>query len=115
VEQGKALLDALRDRRVAFAYQPVVRSGDGSVAYHETLLRLIDADNGPFEAATLIPAAEQLGHARRIDRCVLELAVADLTQDSSIRLAINISGYTATDRSWLRLLTSLAGGRSQIA
>ncbi|MDD9906737.1 MAG: EAL domain-containing protein [Rhodospirillaceae bacterium] len=115
VEQGKALLDALRDRRVAFAYQPVVRSGDGSVAYHETLLRLIDADNGPFEAAALIPAAEQLGHARRIDRYVLQLAVADLTQDPSIRLAINISGYTATDRSWLRLLTSLVGGRPQIA
>ena len=46
---------------------------------------------------------------------MLELAVADLTQDSSIRLAINIFGYTATDRSWLRLLTSLVGGRSQIA
>ena len=114
-EQGTALLDALRDKRVAFAYQPVVRSSDGSVAYHETLLRMTDAVHGAFEAAALIPAAEQLGHSRRIDRYVLELAIADMERDPDIRLAINISGHTATDRSWLRLLTSLVGGRIQIA
>ena len=114
-EQGAALLDALRDKRLAFAYQPVIRSGDGTVAYHETLLRVVDAEHGPFEAATLIPAAERLGHSRRIDRYGLELAIADLMSDPDIRLAINISGHTATDRSWLRLLTSLVGGRREIA
>lgn len=114
-EQGAALLDALRDKRVVFAYQPVVRSSDGVVAYHETLLRMTDKADGAFEAAALIPAAEQLGHSRRIDRYVLELAIADLERDPEIRLAINISGHSATDRSWLRLLTSLVGGRHQIA
>ncbi len=109
------LLDALRDERIAFAYQPVVRSSDGAVAYYETLLRVVGDKGGPFEAAVLIPVAEQLGHSRRIDRRVLELAVADLNRDPDIRLAINISGHTATDRSWLRLLTSLIEGRHRIA
>lgn len=112
---GAALLEALRDERIALAYQPVVRSGDGSLAYHETLLRVVGETSGPFEAAVFIPVAEQLGHSRRIDRRVLELAVADLHRNPDIRLAINISGHTATDRSWLRLLTSLVKDRHQIA
>lgn len=109
------LLEALRDGRIALAYQPVVRSGDGSIAYHETLLRIIGEESGPFAAAIFIPAAEQLGHSQEIDCRVLELAVADLNRDPEIHLAINISGHTATDQAWLRLLTSLVEGQNRIA
>jgi diguanylate cyclase (GGDEF)-like protein len=112
---GAALLDALRDDRIALAYQPVVRGSDGDVAYHETLLRVVGEESGPFEAGVFIPVAEQLGHAQRIDRRVLELAVADLERLPDISLAINISGLTATDRSWLRLLGSLVKDRPEIA
>jgi diguanylate cyclase (GGDEF)-like protein len=112
---GAALLDALRENRIALAYQPVVRSIDSSVAYHETLLRVAGEESGPFEASVFIPVAEQLGHSRHIDRQVLELAAADLEAHPDISLAINISGLTVTDRSWLRLLGSFVMGRPDIA
>ena len=112
---GAALLDALRDERIALAYQPVVRSSDGTVAYHETLLRVVGEESGPFDASVFIPLAEQLGHSRRIDRRVLELAVSELDRHADIRLAVNISGLTTSDRSWLRLLSSLVNNRHEIA
>ncbi len=112
---GMELLEALRENRIALAYQPVVRSSDSSIAYHETLLRVVGEESGPFEAALFVPVAEQLGHSRQIDRQVLELAVADLVQHPDIALAINISGLTVTDRSWLRLLGSFVQGRPEIA
>lgn len=112
---GATLLDALRDERIALAYQPVVRSSDGSTAYYETLLRVVGDESGPFEAAVFVPVAEQLGHSRHIDRRVLELAVADLVAYPEVSLSINISAFTATDRSWLRLFRSLVGGRPEIA
>ncbi|NKB58153.1 MAG: EAL domain-containing protein [Alphaproteobacteria bacterium] len=112
---GAALLDALRDDRIALAYQPVVRANDGATAYHETLLRVVGEESGPFEASVFVPVAEQLGHSRHIDRRVLELAVADLVEHPDASLAINISAFTTTDRSWLRLFGSLVKGRPEIA
>lgn len=112
---GATLLDALRDDRIALAYQPVVHSGDGAIAYYETLLRVVGDESGPFEAAVFVPVAEQLGHSRHIDRRVLELAVADLVAYPDVSLSINISAFTVTDRSWLRLFGSLVSGRPEIA
>ena len=112
---GAALLDALREDRIAFAYQPVVHGGSGDTAYHETLLRVVGADDGPYEAAIFIPVAEQLGHARHVDRKVLDLAVADLERRPESRLAINVSGHTVTDRSWLRLIDGLLKERPGLA
>ncbi len=109
------LLEAVRENRITLAYQPVVRSLDSSVAYHETLLRIAGEEGGPFEAAVFVPVAEQLGHSRRIDRQVLELAAADLLRHRDISLAINISGHTVTDRSWLRVLSSFVKERPEMA
>ena len=39
---------------------------------------------------------------RLVDRRALEMAVAQLYAHENIRLAINVSGTTASDQSWLQ-------------
>lgn len=109
------LLDALEGDRITLAYQPVVRSGDAGHAYYETLLRVVGADSGPFGPAVFVPVAEELGHSGRIDRRVLDLAVADLERNPNEVLAINISGHTTADEGWLRLCGEIIGGRPELA
>jgi len=112
---GEALLNAMNDGRVAFAYQPVVHGNSREVAYYETLLRIVDDDKDPVPASLFVPVAEKLGHSQRVDRHVLDLAMVELETHESLHLAINISGFTVTDRSWLRRLSGLVGGRPEIA
>ncbi len=112
---GESLLRALREGRVAFAYQPVVRGEDREIAYYETLLRILDGENAPIPASVFVPVAETLGYSQRVDRYVLDLAVAELDQHPQLQLAMNISGLTVTDRAWLRRLKGAVGERPDIA
>lgn len=112
---GASLMQALRDGHVAFAYQPVIRSVDRGVAYYETLLRILDGENAPIPASVFVPVAEKLGYSQRVDRYVLDLAIAELEQYPELHLAMNISGLTVTDRAWLRRLNGAVGERPDIA
>lgn len=112
---GANLLAALREGRVAFAYQPVVHGDNRRAAYYETLLRILDGENGPVPASVFVPVAERLGYAQQIDRHVLNIAVAELQAHPDLRLAVNISGQTVADRVWLRRLGGLVGGRPGLA
>jgi EAL domain-containing protein (putative c-di-GMP-specific phosphodiesterase class I) len=62
-----------------------------------------------------MPAVEQLGLVRIVDRKGLELAVDTLAENRDVSLAINVSGLTATDRAWLRGLISLLRGKPDVA
>ncbi|MEX2617488.1 MAG: EAL domain-containing protein [Alphaproteobacteria bacterium] len=112
---GASLMQALRDGHVAFAFQPVIRSADREIAYYETLLRILDGDNAPIPASVFVPVAEKLGYSQRVDRYVLDLAIAELEQYPELHLAMNISGLTVTDRAWLRRLNGAVGERPDIA
>ncbi|MGH6946791.1 MAG: putative bifunctional diguanylate cyclase/phosphodiesterase [Kiloniellales bacterium] len=112
---GEQVTQALREDRLLFAYQPVVDATSHAVMYHECLLRLMMPDDEVVVASRFIEAVEQLGMMRVIDRRVLELALADLEAFPTVTLAINISGYTAADRSWLRVLKARIGERPDIA
>jgi len=112
---GEQVSKALQEERVVFAYQPVVRSGNGDVAYYETLLRMIDEKGEIVAAGAFVPVAERLGLMREIDRYTLELAISDLLNDPDITLALNISSLTASDRSWLRALVSHVKGKPEVA
>ncbi|MEM7172119.1 MAG: EAL domain-containing protein [Pseudomonadota bacterium] len=115
MEIGEEVKQALRDNRLVLAYQPVVNARTHEICYYESLIRLLNPDGTLVPAARFIPVVEQLGLMRTIDRYVLGLAVAELTRFSDITLAINISGLTATDRSWLRGLTSQLNGKDDVA
>ncbi|HZT50552.1 MAG TPA: phosphodiesterase, partial [Stellaceae bacterium] len=112
---GERVQRALRDGRLAFAYQPVIDPVTGIVDYYECLLRMIEEDGRIIAAGEFVTAIEQLGFIRLIDRYVLEKAVEEVASHPGICLGFNISGLTATDRAWLRGLTGVLQGRREVA
>ena len=112
---GEEVKAALREDRLTLAYQPVVDAQSHEVCYYECLLRMRATDGTLVPAARFIPVVEQLGLMRTIDRHVLGLAIETLERHRSVILAINISGITTTDRSWLRVLMSRLKSRPDLA
>jgi len=111
---GEKVHNALKLNRLVFAYQPVV-DGGGGVEYHECLLRMMDEDGSIVPASAFVPVIEQLGFIRLIDRYVLELAVREVERNPGVTLGFNISAFTAADRAWLRLVTSLLKDKPEVA
>lgn len=106
---------AMREERIVFAYQPVVAAATGEVDHYECLLRMRTHDGRIVSAAEFVPVIEQLGFIRLIDRYVLDMALAELTEHPKVRLGFNISGLTAADRPWLRALISQVRNRPEVA
>ncbi len=100
------VVSALNDRRLVLAYQPIVCARTGNVMQNECLLRLMAPDGSIMVAGDFIPVAEQLGLVRLVDQRVLELAVETLRAHPQMELALNVSGMTATDPSWLGAFVS---------
>lgn len=96
------VLAALNDNRLIFAYQPVVTARTKEPVHYECLLRMARADGTIASAGQFIPAAEQLGLVRLVDRHALEMTVAQLRANPDVTLAVNVSGTTARDPSWLQ-------------
>ncbi|KLN62394.1 hypothetical protein WH96_02495 [Kiloniella spongiae] len=112
---GEEVKLALKEDRIALAYQPIVDSESHELVLVEALLRMFDRDGKIVPAGKFIPVVEQLGMMRVIDRRVLELALEDLVRYPNITMSLNISGLTASDRSWLRALSSRVKSRPDIA
>ena len=115
VPVGDRVLQALKEDRIEFAFQPIVDSQTGVPAFYEALLRLWDEDRNLIAAKDFIPAIEKLGYSRVIDRRTLDLAVHELYRSPDARLALNISGVTVSDPAWLRKLNSHLRGRPDVA
>ncbi len=111
---GDRVQRALKQDRLVFAFQPVVGS-TGAVDYYECLLRMIGEDGRVISAGEFVPAIEQFGFIRLIDRYVLERAIAEAAAHPTVTLGFNISGLTATDRSWLRAVVALLRDRPEVA
>ncbi len=93
---------ALHDQRLVFAYQPIVSAQTREAVHHECLLRMRRPDGSIVSAGHFIPAAEQLGLVRLVDRHALEMTIEQLKQHPVISLTVNVSGTTASDPSWLQ-------------
>ena len=98
---GDEIVSALEQDRVLFAYQPIVSAKSRTPGYYECLLRVQRPDGTLLAAKDFIPAAEALGLVRMLDRRALELAIGQLYRNKAIKLAINVSATTASDRTWL--------------
>jgi diguanylate cyclase (GGDEF)-like protein len=105
---------AMRERRLSFVYQPIVRSDTQQVAKYECLLRMRGDHGELISAGAFVPVVEQLGMTKVMDRYVLDLAVDELRAHPDVSLAINISGLTATDQTWLRALMSAVKSSPEI-
>lgn len=111
----KQVQAALRNDSLLLAYQPVVEARSRAVDHYECLMRMQAPDGSLIPAAHFIPVVEQMGLIKMIDRRALELAVEELDVNEGIHLAVNISGLTAGDRSWLQHLVALLRNRPEIA
>jgi diguanylate cyclase (GGDEF)-like protein len=106
---------ALNEKRLVFAYQPIIDAKTRAVKHHECLLRMIKPDGAIVAAGHFIPAAEQLGLVRLVDRHALEMTVACLHANPSASLAVNVSGTTAGDPSWLQSFVTYVRANQQVA
>ncbi len=93
---------ALNDHRLVFAYQPIVTARTRAASHYECLLRMVRSDGTVAAAGQFIPAAEQLGLVRLVDRHALEMTIAQLYAHPGVTLAVNVSGTTASDPPWLQ-------------
>ncbi|GAB4357699.1 MAG: bifunctional diguanylate cyclase/phosphodiesterase [Kiloniellaceae bacterium] len=112
---GEEVQLALKEDRIVLAHQPVVDANTHEVRYYECLVRMFDRNGKLVPAAHFVPAIEQLGLMRSIDNRVRDLAIRQLELNPGIALAINISGLTATERSWFRGLVARLKERRDIA
>ena len=115
MEIGHMVVEAIKDNRAMFAYQPVVDSVTGQTMFYEALLRLRDTEGGLIPAAKFIPAVEQVGLARLVDRHVLDMAITDLVANPHLSMAMNISGLTVAEHSWLRALMAALKDKPDVA
>ncbi len=106
---------AVREDRLRFAYQPIVAAKTHVPVHYECLMRKIGPAGEVMPAAAFMPAVESLGLVRVVDRKAMELAVDALAAVPDVSLAINVSGLTTGDRSWLRGLVALVRRKPEIA
>lgn len=112
---GLELLDALNDRRVVLARQPVVEAASRAEAFAEALVRLRRPDGVLVPAREVVPAAERAGLAPLLDARVLELAADHLAAHPAERLSINVATATLAAPDWLSTLAAHLGARPGIA
>jgi diguanylate cyclase (GGDEF)-like protein len=103
------IVRALNDRRMMLALQPIVTSRSREPELYECLLRMKRLDGSIAAASEFIHVAEQFGLSKLIDHRVLELAIDLLRSIPKIKLALNVSAATATDRQWLSGLEAFTG------
>ena len=101
VSVADQVVEALNDRRIVLAYQPIVSAQTGEVDQYECLLRMLQGDGKIINAGEFIPVTERVGLISLIDQRALELAVDALRQKSDLRLALNVSSMTASNSVWL--------------
>ncbi len=107
------LVSALNDKRICLAYQPVVSSVTGEVMMHECLIRLVQPDGSIAAAGNFVPIAEKLGLIGLLDFRAMELTMEMLRAHPDIKLSLNVSGRTTSDRMWLdTLVAQLRADRS---
>ncbi|HEX7775304.1 MAG TPA: GGDEF and EAL domain-containing protein [Parvibaculum sp.] len=107
------LVSALNDKRICLAYQPVVSSVTGEVMMHECLIRLEQPDGSIAAAGNFVPIAEKLGLIGLLDFRAMELTMETLRAHPDVKLSLNVSGRTTSDRMWLdTLMAQLRADRS---
>ncbi len=96
---------ALEHKQAMLAFQPIVVAQDPSrVAFYEGLIRIRDGTGRVIPAQNFIPVVENTDMGRRIDCLALELGLAELLVEPSIRLSINVSALSIGHRGWLAIL-----------
>jgi len=97
--------DALRRKHVMLAYQPVVRADrQQRPAFYEGLIRILDKTGRIIPARDFIEVVETDEMGRIIDCLALEMGLAALAEEPSLRLAINMSARSIGYKRWMDTL-----------
>jgi diguanylate cyclase (GGDEF)-like protein len=108
-------VDALNERRVTFARQPVVDAQSREVSFYEALVRIKTPDGRLLKAGETLPQIERAGLVHLLDARMLDLVTEHLEKNPSEKLSINVSPLTIEDTDWLPVLASHLGARPGIA
>lgn len=109
------IVEALNDRRLILACQPVVDSSTRAEAFCEALARLRAPDGRIVAAGDILPAVERAGLVPLVDTRMLELVADELAAHPEQRLSINVSPQTLESATWLGTLAAHLGARPGIA
>jgi diguanylate cyclase (GGDEF)-like protein len=101
------IVNALNERRILVAYEPVVDAQTREIVFHECLLRIRRTDGSLVPAVQIIPIAERLGLARLLDQRILELVIAEMAAHPGLRASLNVSASSTTDPDWWARLEGL--------
>ena len=107
--------DAVRQRRLRLAYQPVVVAADtGRVGFHEGLIRVLDPSGRIIPARDFIQAVEAHELGREIDCAALAMGLDALGRHPDLRLSVNMSARSIGWPRWMRVLRGGLAGRPGI-
>ena len=107
---------ALDERRGRLAFQPVVQARmTNRAAFYEAFIRILDEQGRVIPARDFMGAVETHELGRRIDCLALEMALAALAQEPSIRLSVNMSARSIGYAQWLAVLERGLRARPDVA
>ncbi|MBK67352.1 MAG: hypothetical protein CMP22_04385 [Rickettsiales bacterium] len=112
---GEHFVEAVRDDRIALAFQSVIDYEKNENFFHESLIRMIDKQGQVIPAGMFIPAVEKMGLCRLADIHAVTLAIHELMAYPDIRLSVNISGMTIMDEEWLGIVENLLKSNTSVA
>lgn len=104
-ETLKTVADALKDRRMRLAYQPVVYAADPSViGFFEGFIRLLNLRDQVIPARDFMGAVEQTQLGREIDCAALQMGLMSLQRNPQIRISVNMSARSVGYQRWATIL-----------
>ncbi|ADE29757.1 EAL domain-containing protein [Rickettsia prowazekii] len=105
--QLNLLRQALAEKTMRFAYQPIIDRNTMKIHYYECLLRIPDENGAYISVGHIIPIAENKGLIFIIDQIVLEMTVNELARNPNLMLAVNISNIGTSDEALCEIAESL--------
>ena len=115
VRAADEIVNALNERRILLAFEPVVATPTRQTAFYECLMRIRRGDGSLVPAHAVIPVAERLGLVRLLDHRVLELLVGEMSAVPSLNASVNVSPASITDPDWWTTLGALLRANSGVA
>lgn len=115
LELGERIKRAFKNDGFRLAYQPIVAADTETPVCYEALVRMFDDKGNPISAALFVPMIEQLGLAVELDRTVLNMAIRDMEALPWFSVAVNISGFTASQADWPAYLNKILEPRPDVA
>jgi EAL domain-containing protein (putative c-di-GMP-specific phosphodiesterase class I) len=115
VRAADEIVNALNERRIQLAFEPVAETLSRQTAYYECLMRIQRADGSYAPAGEVIPIAERLGLVRLLDHRALELLVSEMAAVPTLNASVNVSPASTTDPDWWSTLGALLRANEGVA